>query len=134
MENELWGVSAILKLDDVTSLDGPWITVDTGALVESATSDLDIEQFPDLGERRVDEYTHEELDDALAGLEITAEDYIVRTDTYEVDTEFIYVTIQPESGSILTLVPFDPPPNPSGGPVPETGSGLGQREQTEASD
>ncbi len=125
VEGELWGVSAILKLEETTSLDGPWITVDTGALMQTAMSDLDIEQFSDLGVGRVDELSHEEIDDVLSDLEFTSADYTVNSAEYEVDTASIYVTIQPTSGSILALVPFEPPPNLWSGPVPKVGSGHG---------
>jgi len=125
VEGELWGVSAVLRLEEVTSLDGPWITVDTGALIESAISDLDIEQFSDLGVGRVDELSHEEMDDVLSGIEFTSTDYAVNSVKYEIDTESIYVTIQPKSGSILALVPFESPPNLWGGPIPKTSSGQG---------
>ena len=80
VENELWGVSATLRLDEATSLDGPWITVDDEALAETD--------------------------------EVTAASYSTRTDVYEINTELILVTIQPESGKILTLVPVEEPPSP----------------------
>ncbi|WP_419918891.1 hypothetical protein [Candidatus Poriferisocius sp.] len=76
VEDELWGVSAILRLSKTTSLDGPWITANDN----------------------------------------------VSMAMYEVDTESIYVAIQPKTGSILTLVPFEAPPNLWGGPVPKIGS------------
>ena len=43
------------------------------------------------------------------GLHLTSDDYVTGTDTYEVTTEFLLVTIQPDTSDLLTLVPFTPP-------------------------
>ena len=83
VEDEPWGVSAILRLSEADRLNGPWLTVDSEALP----------------------------------------DYVVRADTYEVDTALLYVTIQPQTGKILTLVPFEEPPDPWDGAVPKYGPG-----------
>ena len=81
VENELWGVSAQLRLDEARTLNGPWITVETDALLQSPDN----------------------------GLHLTSDDYVTGTDTYEVTTEFLLVTIQPDTSDLLTLVPFTPP-------------------------
>ena len=89
VENELWGVSAQLRLGEATTLNGPWITVDTDALLQS----------PDNGLPQ------------LSHIELTSDDYVTGTDTYEVTTEFLLVTIQPDTSVLLLLVPFTPPTN-----------------------
>ena len=103
VEDELWGVSAVLRLDEMTSLDGPWITVDTESLIESANTNFDAEYISQL--------PHEEIDHMLSDYEFTSADYTTSADTYEADTELIYVTIQPRSGKVLTLVPHSEPPS-----------------------
>ena len=116
VEDIFWGFSAVLRLDKATRLSGPWITVDTTALVASVRPDLDAE--------RVAKLTHDEMDKVLAGSDVTAANYTTRTDRYEVTTELILLTIQPETGDILRLVPFEEPPSLWGGTMPMKGPGT----------
>ena len=121
VENELWGVSAQLRLDEVTTLNGPWITVETDALLQSPDNGLLQDDSSDLGVGGSNELTHEERDRQLSHIELTSDDYVTGTDTYEVTTELLLVTIQPDTSVLLTLVPFSPPTN-LGGDVGPTNS------------
>lgn len=104
VENEYWGVSALVRLDETTTLNGPWIT-------------------SDLGIGGLNELSHDERDQLFSGIELTPDDYVTRTDTYEATTEFLLVAIQPDTSTLLHLVPFTPPPGPWGDSGPTNGSG-----------
>ena len=122
VENELWGVSAQLRLDEATTLNGPWITVETDAFLKSAANDLLQDDSSGLGVGVANELTHEEHDQQLSHIELTSDDYVTGTDTYEVVTEFLLVTIQPDTSDLLTLVPFTQPTNLWGPAGPTTSS------------
>lgn len=110
VENEYWGVSAILRLDHAKTLDGPWVTVDTDALFENVKT-TPVEAYTANPNVQVNELMDESDANGAATIELSARDYVTTTDSYSVTTERLIVSINPSTGNLLTLVPYAPPPN-----------------------